>query len=390
MFSLLLSGAYSERWAVLYAGSNGYSNYRHQADISNMYTQLKNRGFDDKHIIQCQYDDIAQASSNPFKGQIFHTLEHVNIYPGASTIDYSGKKVTAQRFYDILTTLPSTSNDYVYIYYDNHGGPGILGVPDGVSGGYITAEDLSAAFDTMAQNKNYKYIFFGIEACYSGSIAEVFKAPNMVTITAANNQESSYAATYDSKVGTYLSNEFTNYWMAYMDEHPDMTINDIYTTVKSQTSGSHVCFYGDESMKTMKLSDFLGMPNKVVKHNEIKATEIVPTYLATKSTLKTLTESKDASVASKAKIALHQLIASQDKIRMTMTEIARQLEPATADNALYQPCGKISQGYFEVLKYFTSKYGVVNGDDFPSFTVLVNLCNKFSVAQVKAAIDAVC
>jgi len=389
MFSLLLSGAFSAKWAVLYAGSNGYYNYRHQADISNMYTQLKNRGFDDDHIIQCQYDDIAQSASNPFKGQIFHTLQHVNIYPGASTIDYSGKKVTAQQFYDILTSLPSSSDDYVYVYYDNHGGPGILGVPDGVSGGYITAEKLSAAFDTMASKKNYKYLFFGIEACYSGSVAETFKAPNMVTITAANNDESSYAAVMDSQVGTYLTNEFSNYWMAYLDEHPDMTIGDIYTTVKSQTTGSHVCFYGDESMKSLKLELFLGMPNKVVKHNSIKKVEIVPTYLATKSTLKQFMESADSKVAAKAKIALHDLIAAQDKLRMTLSAIAAELEPANK-NALYQPCGKISKQYFEVLEYFTSKYGKINGDDLPLLSVFVNLCNKHTVASIKAAIDAFC
>ena len=389
MFSLFLSGAYSARWAILYAGSNGFYNYRHQADISNMYIQLKNRGFDDDHIIQCQYDDIAQSASNPFKGQIFHTLEHVNIYPGASTIDYSGKKVTAQQFYDILTGLPSTADDYIYIYYDNHGGPGILGVPDGVSGGYIKADALSAAFDTMAEKKNYKYIFFGIEACYSGSIGEVFKAPNMATITAANNKESSYAAVMDRAVGTYLSNEFSNYWMAFMDEHPDQTIGDIFTTVKSQTTGSHVCYYGDESMKSLQLSLFLGTPNKVVAHNSIQKAEIVPTYLATKSTLKQFAESTDAAVAAKAKIALHELIASQDKFRMTLTAIAQQLEP-TNDNVLYAPCGKISAAYYEVIDYFTAKYGMVNGDDLPLFSVFVNLCNNHSVASIKAAIDAIC
>jgi legumain len=354
-----------------------------------MYTMLKNRGFDDQHIIQCQYDDIVQSASNPFKGQIFHTLDHVNVYPGASTIDYTGKKVTAQQFYDILTTLPSTSEDYVYIYYDNHGGPGILGVPDGVSGGTITADELSAAFNTMATKKNYKYIFFGIEACYSGSVAEVFTAPNMATITAANNQESSYAAVMDSKVGTYLTNEFSNYWMQYMDNHADKTIGDIYQTVKSQTSGSHVCFYGDESMKSLKLSLFLGTPNVVTPHNEVKEIEIVPTYLATKSTLKLFSESADASVAAEAKVALQALIASQDKFRMTLTAISKQLEPEN-QNALYEPCGKITKEYFEVLRYFTSKYGMVNGDDLPYFSVFVNLCNKHSVASIKAAIDAIC
>jgi legumain len=388
MFSLFLTGANSARWAVLYAGSNGFYNYRHQADICNMYVQLKNRGFDDKHIIQCQYDDIAQASSNPFKGQIFHTLEHINVYPGSSAIDYTGKTVTAQRFYDVLTELPSTSQDYVYVYYDNHGGPGILGVPDGC-GGYITSQKLAEAFDTMAANNKYKYLLFGIEACYAGSIGEAIKAPKMATITAANAKESSYAAVMDRSVGTYLTNEFSNYWMDYMDQNPDKTIDQMFTTVKSQTKGSHVMYYGDESMKSLQISLFFGTPNKVVaSRNSIDKAEIVPAYLATKSTLKHFTESSDSAIAAKAKIALHDLIASQDRFQMTLTAIAQQLDEK--EDILYQPCGKITSEYFEVLEYFTAKYGTVNGDDLPSFSVLVNLCNRHSVASIKAAIDAIC
>lgn len=241
----------------------------------------------------------------------------------------------------------------------------------------------------MAKNRKYKYLYFGIEACYAGSIAEVFKAPNMVTITAANNKESSYAAVMDRAVGTYLTNEFSMYWMDFMDENPDKTIDEMYTKVMSQTKGSHVTFYGDEKMKSLPIEYFFGTPSKAVNRKPVQQVDIIPTYLATKSTLKHMSESGNAVVAAKAKIALNDLIASQNKFRMTMTAISQQLEPAL-NNPLEQPCGKISSEYYEVLDYFTSKYGIVDGDNLPGFSVLVNLCNKHSVESIKAAIDAIC
>jgi len=212
--------------------------------------KLIDNGYSSNSIIQLAYDDIANNPENPFNGQVFHTLDHFNIYH-QDYISISGNSVTAQQFYSTLTSIPTSSSDNVFVYYDNHGGPDILGVPDGVSGGYIYGEDLAAAFNTMSSNGLYKYLLFGIEACYSGSVAKLFTAPNMGTITAANDAESSYAAVYDSTLGTYLSNEFTNYWINEMDINPTQAVGDLYDNLKSQTTGSHVCC---TVLKTSRLS----------------------------------------------------------------------------------------------------------------------------------------
>ena len=47
------------RWAVLIAGSNGYWNYRHQADVCHAYQMLRNGGLKEENIIVFMYDDIA-------------------------------------------------------------------------------------------------------------------------------------------------------------------------------------------------------------------------------------------------------------------------------------------------------------------------------------------
>jgi len=54
-----VSAAVSDHWAVLVAGSNGFWNYRHQADICHAYKTLRKNGVPESNIIVMSYDDIA-------------------------------------------------------------------------------------------------------------------------------------------------------------------------------------------------------------------------------------------------------------------------------------------------------------------------------------------
>jgi len=58
----------SDHWAVIVAGSMGYSNYRHQADTCHAYQVLKKNGIPEDQIIHLAYDDVANNSANPFPG----------------------------------------------------------------------------------------------------------------------------------------------------------------------------------------------------------------------------------------------------------------------------------------------------------------------------------
>ena len=60
LFSFAIS---SSKYAVLIAGSNGYENYRHQADICHAYNILSEGAKNDENIILMTYDDI-QTSCN--------------------------------------------------------------------------------------------------------------------------------------------------------------------------------------------------------------------------------------------------------------------------------------------------------------------------------------
>lgn len=248
MISFFIPFAVCERFAVLAAGSQDFFNYRHQADIYTIYSKLIERGYKESNIIMLAYDDMAQHKHNPFKGQIFHTVDHKqNVYPGSEKINYKLHDVSPDNFVRLLSTgLKSTTEDDLFIYFDDHGDYGFLCFPEDVP---LLGRDCAKALAQMEQNGKYKRCLFGIEACFSGSVAEMFTNRNMVTITAANDEESSFAAVWDDSMTNYLSNEFTNNWIDEMDKNPSQTLGEFYETIKENTKNSHALFFGDNSMK---------------------------------------------------------------------------------------------------------------------------------------------
>lgn len=373
---------------LLYAGSNGFTNYRHQADIFTIYHQILARGIDKSQISLYAYDDVATDPSNPFEGQMFHTLDHkTNVYPGSDAIDVKGDKVTAQAFTDAISTLPTTSEDYVFIYYDNHGGPGILGTPVGDS---IHAADLAEALNTASTKRLYKQCLFIIEACYSGSVAETFTAENLATITAANGEESSYAAVYDSSVGAYLTNEFTNYFLNIIDETPEISIGELYDNLKEDTQKSHVCYFGDESMKSISLSTFIGTPKRTISHNKNRASfQLVKPREATEKTLKFLSEHSKASIRSRARLQQLRLKAQSEKLEAVLDLLVKYVDPKNYDKIMNDTKSKITPAYYDVLRVFTKQFGEINPDDFGRFNVLKALAATHTKTEIIQGIFAV-
>ena len=64
--------------AVLVAASEGWKNYRHQADVLGMYQYLKEKGYDDDHIILIMADDLAYNEKNPLQGVVRREIVRVN------------------------------------------------------------------------------------------------------------------------------------------------------------------------------------------------------------------------------------------------------------------------------------------------------------------------
>ncbi|KAF8407132.1 hypothetical protein HHK36_006257 [Tetracentron sinense] len=271
------------RWAVLIAGSNGYWNYRHQADVCHAYQILKRGGLKDENIIVFMYDDIAFNEENPRPGVIINSPHGNDVYEGVPK-DYTGKDVTVGNFFAVLLgnktaltggsgkVLDSGPNDHIFIYYTDHGGPGVLGMP---TSPYIYGNDLIDVLKKKHASGSYKSLVFYLEACESGSIFEGLlpEGLNIYATTASNAEESSW--------GTYCPGEFPSpppeydtclgdlYSVAWMEDSDiknlqNETLKQQYELVKKRTAnenfayGSHVMQYGDIGLSKEQVFLYIG------------------------------------------------------------------------------------------------------------------------------------
>jgi legumain len=307
------------RWAVLIAGSNGYYNYRHQvvissitlslcfattlveqillhayihihgqADVCHAYQVLKKGGLKDENIVVFMYDDIADSPDNPRPGVIINHPSGGDVYAGVPK-DYTGKDVNANNFLAALLgnrsavtgggsgkVVASGPADHVFVYYSDHGGPGVLGMPS--SDDYLYAKDLVDALKKKHAAGGYRSLVFYLEACESGSIFEGLLPPDIAVYatTAANAEESSWG-TYcpgddpgpPPEFDTCLGDLYSVAWMEDSDARRDRraeTLRQQYLAVKDRTSahgtyslGSHAMEYGDvQGLGAQSLYTFMG------------------------------------------------------------------------------------------------------------------------------------
>ncbi|EPS59704.1 hypothetical protein M569_15100, partial [Genlisea aurea] len=272
------------RWAVLVAGSNGYWNYRHQADVCHAYQTLKKGGLKDENIIVFMYDDIAYNDENPRPGVIINHPHGENVYDGVPK-DYVGDDVTVDNFFAVLLgnktalsggsgkVVDSGPNDHIFVYYSDHGGPGVLGMP---TDPYLYANDLIDVLKRKHASGTYKSLVFYVEACESGSIFEGLlpEGLNIFATTASNAEENSWG-TYcpGDDIGpppeyeTCLGDMYSVSWMEDSDQHNlrTETLRQQYHVVRERTArdnshryGSHVMQYGDLKLSVDKLFLYMG------------------------------------------------------------------------------------------------------------------------------------
>ena len=271
------------RWAVLLAGSSGYWNYRHQADVCHAYQLLKKGGLKDENIVVFMYDDIAFNEENPRPGVMINSPHGDDVYNGVPK-DYTGKDVTVNNFFAAILgnktavtggsgkVVDSGPNDHIFIYYTDHGGPGVLGMPRYPN---IYANDLIDVLKKKHASGTYKSLVFYLEACESGSIFEGLlpEGLNIYATTASNAEESSWGTycpgQYPSPPEEYetcLGDLYSVAWMEDCDMHNLQTENlkQQYELVKKRTAndnsyyGSHVMQYGDLHLSNDNLFLYMG------------------------------------------------------------------------------------------------------------------------------------
>ncbi|KAI4371429.1 hypothetical protein MLD38_019668 [Melastoma candidum] len=272
------------RWAILVAGSSGFGNYRHQSDVCHAYQILRRGGLREENIVVFMYDDIAGHAMNPRPGVIINHPEGEDVYSGVPK-DYTGESVTAANLYAVLLgdrsavkggsgkVVNSSANDRIFLYYSDHGGPGVLGMPNLP---FLYAMDFIEVLKKKHAARGYEEMVMYIEACESGSVFEGIMPQdlNIYVTTASNAQESSFG-TYCPGMDppappeyiTCLGDLYSVAWMEDSETHnlKRETIRQQYQVVKQRTSnfntysaGSHVMEYGSKNIKEERLYLYQG------------------------------------------------------------------------------------------------------------------------------------
>jgi len=269
-------------WAVLVAGSSGYSNYRHQSDVCHAYQVLHHLGIPDDHIIVMMEDDIAYNANNKYPGKIMNVAYGPNVYEGVPH-DYTHEQVTKANFLSIITgqemsvgskkTLKSGPDDNVFIFYDDHGNTDLLAFPHGSS---LHSKEFGDAIKNMSDRKMFKNLVIYIEACYSGSMFYKLNLPEHVYVTtAAPVGASSFGGSYnDVYAYAWINDLEKDHQSSYSFD--DQFNNAISKSLKGYSQG---CQYGDENVKNLPIEEFFG-PSLGIKRDAyppLSNDDIIPT-----------------------------------------------------------------------------------------------------------------
>lgn len=256
-------------WALLVAGSKGFYNYRHQADICHAYHILSQHGVPDSNIIVMMYDDIANNDKNNLKGVIRNFPNGPNVYENVPK-DYTGDWLEPFVFLDILKgdswlkqqgkkVIESGPDDHILIYFVGHGAPHVLLFPNNP----LFARDLNEVLRRLRHNLKFKSLLFIVESCFSGSMFEDYLKPNssIMAITSTNSTSLSHACCFDEKLEIFLTDCFSMKWLADSDRINNFdtkTVEQMFTSVKDEINYSQVSWFGDKRVLHFPLGYFQG------------------------------------------------------------------------------------------------------------------------------------
>ena len=259
--------ALHEKWALLVAGSSGWNNYRHQADVYYMYQLLRSYGYDDDHIVLIAEDDIAYNKNNPNPGVVSIHTGGTDVYEDLM-IDYRPSELVPEDVKTILCggeserlphVISADEDDNVFLFWSGHGIPEHLMWLSDRKG--FSRELAQETFASMHEKKCYRKLLCLIETCYSGSVFDAVEGlPGILAITAANANETSKADVYNCDLEVWMSNRFTLTFQDCIVKNPSITMRELYYRLFNNTVGSHVTVFNEENygnMYTNTMREFL-------------------------------------------------------------------------------------------------------------------------------------
>ena len=401
---LLLTYISCENYAVLVAGSNTYSNYRHQSNIFHHYHIFIERGINPNNIVMMAYDDIVNHSKNPFPGQIFNHPDGKNVYENI-VIDYYGKDVTPENFIAVLTgdkdavkksderttgkVLTSTKDDNVYIYFSDHGSDNLIAFPSK----YLYADELIDTLNTMYQKNMYKNLVFYLDAFNHGTMfANLPKNINIYAIDLIGREGSSAeycgseATVNGTLIGSCLGDVFSCSFMEDIDSKSEEELKS-YTLQQQyeylvDTIKENIGQFGDLNIAKKSLYEFFSKQssniyNKLVKgiKNLLPLRNDEPTKIKIKNEnyrLEWYRMQAESSNELSAENEYYDEIMAEGRVTKIF-DLFRQkfnLSERKYNDKVDFNC------YREVVKGYENKCGILIDRDFKFMTHIANFCTK--------------
>ena len=363
-------------------------------------------------MIVFAYDDIAINKSNPFIGKVFNapspTSPGIDVYKGV-VIDYRKENVDPKLFLEVLKgnkeavkgkgtgrVLESTKDDNVFIFFSDHGAPGLIAFPSDD----LYANDLISTLQYMFDNQKYNKLVFYLEACESGSMFKNILPTNInvYATTASNELESSWATYCGSnavvnriRLSTCLGDLYSVNWLEDADlRNSEETIGDQFEIVKKKTDQSPVNEFGDLSIKSLFLKEFFG--------------EASPSKLNQRVFNKQNRNIQRKSIDSRlAKFHHLSLLYKETKSILDLNNVIKELSEIRQNDLFFKEIKNIFElkeenqleeinftCYENVLKTFKSKCSFSNEYSLKFYRHFVNACFKNETSIIEMTIDHFC
>lgn len=247
------------QYAVLVQGSNGYINYRHQADVLSIYQSLRRGGYPDDHIILIVDKDMANDAQNPERGVVRTSPSGPDLLGGstagsgigAAVIDYNNADLTAADVADILAgrqsdrlpvVVPQGEGNDVLFYWSGHGRSASRGGADefvwrDASYGHGFSAEL---FGQTARQMKFRKLLVVAEPCYGECVIRAVEGiPGVLAMSGANSQEQSWADCWNDRASVWMCDRFSQNLVTCLSANPDTSFRDLFLYCAQHTLGSH-------------------------------------------------------------------------------------------------------------------------------------------------------
>ena len=251
--------ARTDQYAVLVQGSDGFINYRHQADVLNIYQALRRGGYPDDHIILITDATMAAQSRNPEPGVIRTAPNGPDLLSGttagsglpAAIVDYDSRDLSASDIADILAgrasarlpiVLPQGEGHNVLFYWSGHGRSQSQGGADEFvwrdtrAGQGFTADMLR---QTASQMK-FRKLCIAAEPCYGECVIRAVEGiPGVLAMSGASAAEQSWADHWNNDARIWMCDRFSLNLVNCLTDNPQSNFRDIFLYCAQHTLGSH-------------------------------------------------------------------------------------------------------------------------------------------------------